>query len=60
MGIMTRCKITDVCIQKSIEIVCIHSVEAGQGVARKRVYVHINAFITSCCDVTTSTCYTHA
>ena len=29
MGIMTGCKIIDFCLQKSIEIVGIHSVEAG-------------------------------
>ena len=39
---MNGCKIIDFCLQKSIEIVGIHSIEANYGVARKHIYVSIH------------------
>ena len=40
MGIMTGCKIIDFCQQKSIEIVGIHSVEAGLKAWHKCTYMY--------------------
>ena len=38
-GVMTGCKIIDFCRQKSIEIVGIHSVEAGSKVWHESAYI---------------------
>ena len=39
-GIMTRCKIIDICLQKSIEIVGIHSVEVGRKAWHGSAYMY--------------------
>ena len=40
MGIMTGCKIIDFCLQKSIEIVSIHSVEVERKAWHGSVYMY--------------------
>ena len=45
---MTGCKIIDFCLQRSIETVGIHSVEAERiGMAQKRVYVSMHPVVMS-------------
>ena len=39
MGVMTGCKIIDFCRQESIEIVGIHSAEAGRKAWHEGVYI---------------------
>ena len=56
---MTGCKITDFCLQKSMEIVGIHSVETERKAWNGSTYMY-QWFITSCCDVTTSARCTYA